>query len=153
MPYISIRNWRKFQHYDPAKRAPTWIKLYPELLDDHAFAGLTSHQQLVLWKLWLMYAKTRCNLTDNTAILSRQLGERVPKRTLDSLNHAGFIDIVASNVLADGYQPASPEVEVEVEKEEGFSRREGAKQKRPVSQNSEKRETLNLETMLKEMPK
>jgi hypothetical protein len=117
MMYISIRGWRRFQHYDPAKRAPRWIKNYTELLHDPAYLELTEHQALVLHRLWLTYASTRCHLPLTTSLLSRQLGLRVMTRDIDALNHAGFIDIVASKTLADGYQSATPEVEVEKRRE------------------------------------
>lgn len=115
--YISVRDWRRFQHYDPAKRTPPWIKNYTELLHDHAYLGLTQTQRAVLHGLWLEYASSGCKVPESTASLSRRLGLRVTKRTLEALNHAGFIDFVASAALADGYHGASPETEVETEKE------------------------------------
>ena len=117
MGYISVRNWRKFQHYDPEKRVPPWIKNHTELMDTDEYLDLSGNQRAVLHGLWLEYAKSRCQLSENTASISRRLGLRVTKRTLDALVHAGFIEIVASKELADGYHDASPEVEVEVEKE------------------------------------
>jgi len=118
MPWISVRNWRRFQHYDVAKRQPIWIKTYTELLDDDAYRDLTAHQRAVLHGLWLAYASSRCQLRVSSASLSARLNLRVTSRQLEALNHAGWIDIVASKTLADGYQSASPEVEVEVEVEE-----------------------------------
>ena len=119
MPWISVRNWRRFQHYDVAKRQPIWIKTYTELLDDDAYRDLTMHQRAVLHGLWLAYASSRCQLAVNTASLSARLNLRVTSRQLEALNHAGWVDIVASKTLADGYQDASPEVEVEEEKNLG----------------------------------
>lgn len=116
--WISVRNWRKFQHYDPSKRAPIFVKNYTELMHDDAYMNLTPHDALILHRLWLEYASTRCRLHADTRSLSRRLNARVTTATLERLNHAGFIDLVASKTLADGYQSASPEVEVEEEKEE-----------------------------------
>lgn len=132
--WISVRNWRKFQHYDPAKRTPPWIKVYTELMSDDAFLGLTPHQRGILVSTWMEYASARCQLRANTVELSRRLNGRVTKRTLEALNHAGFIDIVASAVLAEGYQCASAtlasrvpahsrELETEKEKEQDLSNR------------------------------
>lgn len=107
MDWISVRNWRKFQHYDPAKRSPPWIKNYTELMSDDAYLGLSMVQRGVLHGIWMEYARARCQLPDSTAVISRRLGERVTRATLYALNRAGYIDIVASKALAEGYQGAS----------------------------------------------
>lgn len=111
MPWISVRNWRKFQHYDPAKRRPVWIKNNLDLLAKDEYRELTAHQRAVLHGLWLEYASSGCQLRVNTASLSARLNLRVSSRQLKALSDAGFIDIVASKALASGYQDASPEVE------------------------------------------
>lgn len=142
--YISVRNWRKFQHYDPEKRTPPWIKNMTELMSSDTYLSLSAAERGVLHGLWLEYARSRCELrldvvSDpracgddtasvprgyrlDTARLTRRLGVRVSNKTLAALNHAGFITIVASKALAEGYRDASPraraeEVEAEVEKE------------------------------------
>jgi hypothetical protein len=124
MPYISVRNWRKFQHYDPEKRTPPWIKNLTELMSSDDYLGLPASARGVLHGIWLEYARSRCELPGDTLNLTRRLSVKVSKRTLELLNHAGFIDIVASKTLAEGYQPASArarateaEEEKEVEKE------------------------------------
>ena len=120
MAWISVRNWRRFQHYDPAKRQPPWIKLYTELLADPAWLDLSGNDRAVLCCLWLEYASSRCRLRADTRSLTRQLNLRVTSATLERLNHAGFIAIVASKTLAEGYHDASPrahDVEVETEEE------------------------------------
>jgi hypothetical protein len=115
--YISVRGWRAFQHYDPAKRTPPWIKQYTELLHDDAYMALPVGTALVLHRLWLEYASSRCRLVADTASLTRRLGVRVTMPQLKSLKAAGYIDLVASAKLADGYHSATPEVEVEVKVE------------------------------------
>jgi hypothetical protein len=122
MAWISVRNWRKFQHYDPEKRQPPWIKVYTELMSDPAWLDLSGNDRSVLCCLWLEYASSRCRLRADTRSLTRQLNLRVTTATLERLNHAGYIDIVASAVLAEGYHAASAharatEVEVETEEE------------------------------------
>ena len=109
MAWLSVRGWRHFQHYDPAKRNVLWIKNYTELLSSDAYLELTGHQRAVLHGLWLEYASSGCQLRLATASLSSRLQLRVTMKTIEVLNHAGFIDIVASKLLADGYQVASPE--------------------------------------------
>ena len=113
--WISVRNWRKFQHYDPAKRKPSWIKNNLDLLSKDEYLELTAHQRAVLHGLWLEYAASGCQLRLSTSSISSRLGLRVTTRQLEALNDAGFIDIVASKSLADGYQDASLEVETEEE--------------------------------------
>jgi hypothetical protein len=114
--YISVHNWRKFQHYDPAKRTPVWIKDHLDQQDRDDYRALTFAQRGLLQNIRQAYARSHCTLRDDPAALTRRFGQRVRRRQLDALNHAGFIDFVASAALADGYQVASTEVEVEVEK-------------------------------------
>lgn len=122
MAWISVRGWRRFQHYDPAKRVPPWIKNNTDLMANDSYLSLTEHRALMLHRLWLEYATSRCELSDDTLRLGRRLGMKVTSRDLEALNHAGFIDIVASKTLAEGYQDASAsrarvETETEEEKE------------------------------------
>jgi hypothetical protein len=74
MAWISVVDWRRFQHYDPAKRVPPWIKNYTELLDDDEYLRLTSRQRGLLHGIWLLYAASRCKLSDSPALLTRRLG-------------------------------------------------------------------------------
>lgn len=108
--YISIPNWKGrdgFQHY--GDRSPIWIRMYTKLLSDDDWLALSGHRRAVLQGLWLAYAISGCHLRDNTASLSRRLALKVTRRDLEVLNHAGFIDIVASKTLAIGYHNASLE--------------------------------------------
>ncbi len=96
--WIVIPHWDRFQHYK--NRNPVWIKVYPELLSDEAYLGLTFHQRGVLHSLWMEYARAQRQLPGSTLTLTRRLGDRVTTATLEALNHAGFIQIVASKPLA-----------------------------------------------------
>jgi hypothetical protein len=121
MSWISVRNWRKFQHYDPAKRQPPWIKVYNELLDEDAYASLTLRQRGLLHGIWMAYARSRCGL--RVARVGLMVGDDTVRiRDIEALNHAGFIEIVASKTLAEGYHDASaharPRARVETETEE-----------------------------------
>lgn len=120
MDWISVRDWRKFQHYDPTKRQPPWIKVYNELLDSDDYGGLTLRQRGILHGLWMAYARSGCGLRASRVGL--MIGDdSVKKRDLDALNHAGYIDFVASKTLAEGYHDASTlaraRAEAETEKE------------------------------------
>ena len=62
MKFFSIPNWREFQHYDPTKRTPPWIKQYVALLDPTkhpAFAALSDGAKLTLHHVRMLAA--RCN--------------------------------------------------------------------------------------------
>lgn len=96
--YITIPRWDDFQHYKG--REPKWIKCYTRLLHDDDYLGLTGPQRAVLHSLWMLYAESGRKLPVNTSKLSRKIGLRVTKRTLEALNHAGFITFVASSLLA-----------------------------------------------------
>ena len=115
--WIEVRKWNDFQHYK--NREPKWIKLYTELQHDDNWLELTGHQRAVLVGIWLEYASARCQLRLDTASLTRRLGLRVTRATLESLNHAGFIRFVASKPLA---LARSREVEKEKNVVKGFKR-------------------------------
>jgi hypothetical protein len=95
--WIVIPHWNDpdgFQHYKD--RNPTWIKNYSWLLSDEDYLRLSWGQRGVLHGVWLEYARSDGQLPSNTLGLSRRLGQKVLKKTLDALNHAGFIRFVAS---------------------------------------------------------
>lgn len=112
--YIHVVGWERHQHPDAARSSvPTWIKVHTRLLDDAAYLDLTAAQRAVLLGLWLLYARARREVRDDTVRLTRQLGMRVTRAQLLALNHAGFIEFAASRSASNH---ASLEVEVEVEK-------------------------------------
>lgn len=95
---IAICRWKDFQHY--GNRSPVWIKNYVKLLRDDAYLGLSANARAVLHGLWILAAADSGYVSENTATLSRQLNLRVLRITLESLNHAGFIELGASKPLA-----------------------------------------------------
>lgn len=107
MIYISIPNWtgkRGFQHYKD--RNPPWIKVYTELLSNDDYLELTGDQRAILHGLWLEYARSTCRLPADTRSLTRRLNLRVTSAQLKRLENAGFIDLVASKLQAEGYADA-----------------------------------------------
>jgi hypothetical protein len=104
---IVIPRWEDFQHY--GNRDPVWIKNHTRLLSKDEYLELTFHQRGVLHGLWMEYARARRQLTGSTSAISRRLGGRVTRATLEALNHAGFVDILASELLAERYHDASLE--------------------------------------------
>lgn len=105
--WIVIPNWdatddeEGLQHYKD--RDPIWIKNYRRLLRKDEYRELSFHVRGVLHGLWLEYAASNRQITDNTLTLTRRLGQRVATRDLVSLNHAGFIGFSDSKPLAPCY--------------------------------------------------
>jgi hypothetical protein len=94
--WIVIPNWDKFQHYKD--RDPPWIKLYTELNRRDDWRTLTYAERGLLCSLWTEYCVAGGVL--RVSDLGARCGQRVDSRALDSLNHAGFIQLAASKPLA-----------------------------------------------------
>ncbi|MFA5053012.1 MAG: hypothetical protein WC565_03070 [Parcubacteria group bacterium] len=105
--WIVIPNWADFQHY--RERDPLWIKNYRAQLLDDDYLGLSFGQRGLLHGLRLLYAASDGKVRENTAALSRKLGQRVCQKSLQALSDAGLIAITDSTPLALRYQAASPE--------------------------------------------
>lgn len=115
--WIVIPEWNKFQHYKD--RDPKWIKVYTRLLSDPAYVNLSFPQRGLLHGLWHLYARSARDVPDNTSYLSRQLGGKVLRKSLESLYDAGFIEFSSSKPLAETDESASPETyKEETEKEQ-----------------------------------
>ncbi len=114
--WIWVCRWdgpKGFQHY--TGRDPIWIKNYTRLLSKDEYVGLSFPQRGLLHGIWLEFPRCHRKLPKNTAKLSRRLSGKVLEKSLQALIDAGFIEIIASDVLAARLQGASPEVEKEVE--------------------------------------
>src|SRR5215831_1543053 len=94
--WIIVPNWDRFQHYKD--RNPNWIKVYNELLHDDDWLTLTDAQRGFLLTVWLEFASAHGQLKASR-IPSRMRPVDVA-RTLERLNHAGWIQLVASKPLA-----------------------------------------------------
>jgi len=95
--WIVIPKWDDYQHRDAARSlVPAWLKLHTELGSKPEFLELSHHLRGVLLGLWIEYARSKRQLRDSTVTLTRQLGQRVTRRDVDSLSHAGFIHFSAS---------------------------------------------------------
>jgi hypothetical protein len=114
--WIVICRWDDFQHPDAARSGiPPWIKTYTRLLSSDDFLELSHHQRGILLGLWLEYARARRQLRDSTVALTRRLGQRVTRRDLESLSHAGFIEFSASKPAST---PASRSASLDKRREE-----------------------------------
>jgi hypothetical protein len=98
--WIVVKNWDRFQHYK--NRNPPWIKLYTDIGADEELAALPLAAQGLLMRIWCEYARHNCMLSvrvlrQNVMTFSRP---RTFYAHIELLNHAGFIDILASKPLA-----------------------------------------------------
>lgn len=117
--WIVIPNWEKFQHPDAGRTDHTpWIKNLTRLLHNHAYMSLTQSQRGILHGLWILYASTRRDLNEALAkhlLVTNKAESRHWRSNLESLNHAGFIAFSASSLQARCKQPASTEIEIELD--------------------------------------
>lgn len=103
--WIWICRWETFQHYKPTPgQVPAWTKMYTQLINDEAYLELSSHRRGVLHGLWLAFTSSRCRLGADTRSLSSRLRLRVTSADIDSLNHAGFIQICSRATLDSLYR-------------------------------------------------
>jgi len=112
-----IRNWVQFQHYKD--RNPHWVKLYRTLLDDRNWHALKGDDAKALVLLWLLAAEdeTRQGLLPDVETIAFRLRIDVSAARATITRLAHYVEQVASNLLADCYQPASLEKETETEEE------------------------------------
>lgn len=111
-PYLSVKNWRKYQHY--SDRRPPWIKLMRELIDGdngRAFRDLlTEQEQYQLIRIWLYASGSEtfylsqegyeipCVPNDEHKL---RIGIRSAKRIpLQKLVQLGFLELVTAQQIA-----------------------------------------------------
>lgn len=98
--YVWISRWSDFQHYKPERdRPPAWIKAYTKQLDDDTYLELTGTQRAILHDLRSAFARSHGKLAADTRRLSARIGLQVTSRTLERLNHAGFIELLSRETL------------------------------------------------------
>ena len=107
MRTFSVKNFERFQHYKD--RAPPWIKLYNELLDDYDFGKLPDASKMHLIAIWLLASRSENKIPYDPVWVSRRINA-TDKVDLDLLARSGFILVDqplknvgqdASNVLAE----------------------------------------------------
>ncbi len=111
---FSVINFEKFQHY--RHRAPVWIKLYHDVLDDYRFARLPDAAKAHLMGIWLLATRNDNKIPLDPEWVGKRIGATA-KVDLHALRDAGFI-VFGEETLADGKQPASPEKSREEERKE-----------------------------------
>jgi hypothetical protein len=120
MRRLRIKNWAEFQHY--RTRRPPWIKLHRGLLDDLGWHRLPETSRAVGPMLWLLASEHADGVIpydlETIAFRLHMTADKVDA-ALGPLIGAGFVieEHDASEPLAAGKQPASPESERESESE------------------------------------
>ena len=117
MKTFSVKNFARFQHYKD--RAPPWIKLYNELLDDYEFGRLPDASKMHLIAIWLLASRSDNKIPYDAAWVGKRINANT-KVDLTLLACAGFIVVDqqlhtaeqdASNALAECAQDACLETE------------------------------------------
>jgi hypothetical protein len=85
---FSVKNFEKFQHYKD--RAPPWIKLYNELLDDYEFGLLPDASKMHLIAIWLLASRSENKIPLDPAWVARRINA-TEKVNLSLLAERGFI--------------------------------------------------------------
>lgn len=126
---LQPKNWATFQHYKD--RCPPWIKLHRDLLTNREFMRLPLASKALAPLLWLLACESKDGVFDAS---TEELEFRLHLTTKDiqaglkPLISNGFF-IVASGVLAECLQVATPERETEreTEKEERHKSNRGTR--------------------------
>lgn len=68
--YLRVKKWAEFQHYDPTKRRPPWIKFYNTLLDSgDPFMELSEAEQWQLVRIWLVASRSEALTLDESGVV------------------------------------------------------------------------------------
>jgi hypothetical protein len=102
---MRIRNWEKYQHYK--HRDPTWIKVYPSVLDDYEFCSLPDASKALAFVCLLLASRTKNKIPyDQQWLKDRGSLKKAPN--IQSLIDIRFVEMIpASNMLAPCLQDAS----------------------------------------------
>jgi hypothetical protein len=114
---LTPKNWSIFQHYKD--RCPPWIKLHRDLLNDRKYMGLPLASKALAPLLWLLASESKDGTFDASVdelTFRLRLTQKEIEQGMKPLIDKGFF-IVASGLLADRLQTATPEAEVKVEAE------------------------------------
>lgn len=88
MRTFRVKNFEKFQHYKD--RAPPWIKLYNELLDDYDFGLLPDASKMHLVAIWLLASRSENKIPFDPAWVAKRINA-TEKVNLALLEERGFI--------------------------------------------------------------
>lgn len=106
--YLQIRNLSTYQHY--SKRCPPWIKLHASILDSYDFGHLDDATKWAACGLLLLASRMNNRIPHDPAWVQTRLSMKKPA-DLDSLIRIGFLEQIASDLLADRTQNGGSETE------------------------------------------
>lgn len=111
---MRVKNWHKFQHFKD--RAPPWIKLYRDLLDDLEWHELPPAAAKALVMLWLIASENKGELPDMKTLAFRlRVSETQAKSIVSSLGH--WLEQGDITEISGQHQADALEGETEREKE------------------------------------
>jgi hypothetical protein len=141
MDYLSVKNWKKFQHYKD--RTPPWIKLHRDLLNDYKFSCLQDASKLHLILIWLLSSQLENKIPNDPAWIARRINIQ-GTIDLNILIEYGFLEVLqdASSALAK----RSPETEAYKEESE---REEAPPKKKKTARRSRLSPDWKLTTKLR----
>ena len=87
MKFLSVKNWKDFQHY--GKRNPPWIKLHRAVIDDYAFCALPDAAKGHLMLLWLYASQNNGRVPVDVPFLEKKLS--ITGLDLEALVEDGFL--------------------------------------------------------------
>jgi len=119
MKYLTIRNWREYQHYKD--RNPPWIKLHVDLLSSRDWVMWNDASRVLAVACMLLASRTDGKIPHDPAYLQR-VAYLNRKPDLKPLIDSGFL-VDASNLLADARPETETETETETEKKENSKRK------------------------------
>lgn len=88
--WIVIPNWEKFNHR--ADRSLPWLKLYIELSGRDDWRHITLAERGLLVCIWIEYRRSKGVL--RTSDVPGLVAQKVPRRSFESLQAAGFIALL-----------------------------------------------------------
>ena len=116
MKTFHVKNFEKFQHYKD--RAPPWIKLYNELLDDYEFGLLPDATKMHLVAIWLLASRSENKIPFDPAWVSRRINA-TEKVNLNLLVERGFV-LLDQELHTTEQDASTPQAEcLSREREEG----------------------------------
>lgn len=113
--FLSIPNWDEFQHYKD--RAPPWIKLHNQLLENYEFECLPDASKAHILCIWMLASRTGNKINPDPKWIARKIGANC-KVDVDILIKYEFLQLNqelqgveqdASNPLQGVEQDAIPE--------------------------------------------
>ena len=140
--YFQVKNWEKHQHYKD--RAPPWIKLYNDLLDDFEFSCLQDASKAHLIGIWLLASRTNNKIPMNATWVGNKIGA-TELVDFAPLVEAGFIEGIIEKpvinqplpiVRQDAIAPLAKRLPREREEREEETERERENKKPSAEQSS-----------------